>query len=300
MAIGGNKMENKFALIGGDLRSVKLAKLLAKEKNIVYTYGLEKVEELKKEPNIILSKTLKEAIKETKNVIGPIPFSNKENYINSPFSKEDITIQELIQNTRQKVLIAGSIHLEIQKLAKQNEVELIDIMEKEELAILNAISTAEGAIEIGMKHTNHILHGSKILILGFGRIGKVLAKKLQGLSANVTCVARKLEDMAWMKAYGYQDADIHTLGENLSQYDIIINTVPQLLLTAEKLQYVKKETLLMDLASKPGGIDQKTVEEMGLKFIWGLALPGKVAPLTTAEFIKSTIYHTLEGEKICS
>lgn len=292
-------MENKFAIIGGDLRSVKLAKLLAKEKNIVYTYGLEKAEELKDNPNIILSRTLEEAIQGVKNIIGPIPFSSKKQYINSPFSEKDITIEELIQNTHKKMVIAGGIRSEIQELAKQNQVKLIDIMEKEELAILNAISTAEGAIEIAMSQTNHMIHGSKILILGFGRIGKVLAKKLEGLSANVTCAARKLEDIAWIKAYGYQDTNIYTLKEELSQYDIIINTVPHLILTTENLQYVDKECLIIDLASKPGGIDQKAVEEMGLKFIWGLALPGKVAPLTTAEFIKSTIYHILEGEKTC-
>lgn len=299
MKKGGKTMETKFAIIGGDLRNVKLANLLAKEKKIVYTYGLEKVKELENNSHIIFSGTLEQATQKAETIIGPIPFSKKENYINSPFSKTDITIEEIIKNAYQKRLIVGSIGLEVQNLAKQKEVKLIDIMEQEELAILNAISTAEGAIEIAMKNTNHILHGSKILILGFGRIGKVLAKKLEGLSATVTCAARKQEDLAWITAYGYQAIPIQTLGEYLSQYDIIMNTVPHIILTTKKLQYVDKECLLIDLASKPGGIDQKTVEEKGLKFIWGLALPGKVAPLTTAEIIKETIYHIIEGEETC-
>ena len=160
-------------------------------------------------------------------------------------------------------------------------------------SILNAIATAEGAIEETMKATSKTIQGSKVLILGFGRIGKVLAKKMQALSADVTVAVRKQEDKAWLEAYSYKSTDIHQLQENLSQYDMIINTVPHLLLTTENLQYVDKECLLMDLASKPGGMDQRAIEEMKLKFIWALALPGKVAPVTSAEYIKNTIYQKM-------
>ena len=76
---------------------------------------------------------------------------------------------------------------------------IIDIMKCEELAVLNSISTAEGAIQIAMEETNHTLHDSNILILGFGRIGKVLAKMLNAIGANVYCEARKNEDLAWIK-----------------------------------------------------------------------------------------------------
>ena len=78
--------------------------------------------------------------------------------------------------------------------------------------------------------------------------------------------------------------------EKLSQYDIIINTVPHMVLTKERLNYVKKDCLIIDLASKPGGIDQKIAEGKGIKSIWALTLPGKVAPFTTAEIIKKAIY----------
>lgn len=282
-------MNTNFAVIGGDLRMIELAKLLAKEENKVYTYGLEKVEELRNRKNVILCENIKGAIQNAKMIIAPIPLSSDGKKVKAPFSKNTIEIQELIANSQNKKIIAGSIQLEVKELAKQNQAEMIDLMEKEELAVLNAISTAEGAIELVMGHTNKTIHGSKILILGFGRIGKVLAKKLEGLSADVTCAVRKEEDKAWLEAYGYKSIDINTLGKNLAQYDSIINTVPHLILTTEKLQYVDKETLLLDLASKPGGMETKTVEQMKLKFIWGLALPGKVAPATTAKYIKRVI-----------
>ncbi len=287
-------MSMNFAIIGGDLRIIKLAKMLAEEGNTIYTYGIEKAEELKNVANIIFCEKLKHAIQNTEVVIGPIPFSSNGKDINTPFSEHTISIREFMHEMNAKILIAGSILPEIYDLANDEYVEIIDLMKREELAVLNTISTAEGAIEIAISNTNKIIHGSEILILGFGRIGKVLARKMAGLSAKVTCAARKDEDFAWIRAYGHKATNINTLGESLSQYDIIINTVPHLVLTPERLQYVDNDCLLIDLASNPGGIDKKAAKDRNLKLIWALALPGKVAPITTAEFIKDTIYNILK------
>lgn len=288
-------MSTSFSIIGGYLRTIKLAKMLANEGNKIYTYGLEKAEELKDNSNIIFTEKISRAIpKDVEVVIGPIPFTSNGININAPFGEKEISIREMIHYLEGKILIAGSISPEIYDMANDEYIEIIDIMKREELAVLNTISTAEGAIEIAISNTNKIIHGSEVLILGFGRIGKVLARKMAGLSAKVTCAARKDEDLAWIRAYGHKETNINALGENLSQYDIILNTVPHLVLNKERLQYVKKDALLIDLASNPGGIDKKEAKELKLKLVWALALPGKVAPVTTAEFIKDTIYNILK------
>ena len=287
-------MVKEFAVVGGDLRTIKLAKILAKEGNMVYTYGLEKAEELKEIKNIIFCEKLIEAVKMVQVVIGPIPFSSDGININMPFSDGKLSIREFMHNLNAKILIAGTIAPDVYELANDEYIEIVDIMKREELAVLNTIATAEGAIEIAIANTNKILHGSNVLVLGFGRIGKVLARKLAGLSTKVTCAARKEEDLAWIKAYGHKGININQIDKNLSEFDVIINTVPQMILTAEKLGYVKQECLLIDLASNPGGIDKKVAKEKGLQLIWALALPGKVTPTTTAEFIKDTIYNILK------
>ena len=288
-------MSTSFSIIGGDLRIIKLAKMLANEGNKIYTYGLEKAEELKDNSNIIFTEKISKAIpKDVEVVIGPIPFTSNGININAPFGEKEISIREMIHYLEGKILIAGSISPEIYDMANDEYIEIIDIMKREELAVLNTISTAEGAIEIAISNTNKIIHGSEVLILGFGRIGKVLARKMAGLSAKVTCAARKDEDLAWIRAYGHKETNINALGENLSQYDIILNTVPHLVLSKERLQYVKKDALLIDLASNPGGIDKKEAKELNLKLVWALALPGKVAPVKNAEFIKDTIYNIVK------
>jgi dipicolinate synthase subunit A len=288
-------MSKNFAVVGGDLRIIKLIKMLADDGNTIYVYGLEKAEELKENKNIIFCDKLSKTIKENVEiVIGPIPFSSNGKQINTPFSDKEISIRELMHHLNAKILIAGNLLPEVYDMANDEYIEIIDIMKREELAVLNTISTAEGTIEIAISNTNKIVHGSNILILGFGRIGKILARKLVGLSAKVTCAARKDEDLAWIQAYGYREININTLEEKLSKYDIIINTVPHQILTREKLEYVKEDCLLIDLASNPGGIDKKAAKDRNLKLIWALALPGKVAPITTAEFIKETIYNILK------
>lgn len=284
----------KFAIIGGDLRTIKLAVMLAKEQNQVYVYGLEKAEELKNIKNIEQCESIKKTIQEVEIVIGPIPFSSNGKTINMPFSDKEISIREMMHVINAKVLIAGGITPEVYEMANDEYIEIIDIMKREELAVLNTIATAEGTIQVAIENTNKIIHGSEILILGFGRIGKVLARKLAGLSAKVTCAARKDEDLAWIQAYGHKATNINSLGENLKLYDIIINTVPHIILNEERLKYIKKDCLLIDLASNPGGIDKKSVKDNKLKFVWALSLPGKVAPITTAEFIKDTIYNIIK------
>ena len=288
-------MTTKFAIIGGDLRMIKLAVLLAKDKNLVYTYAIENVQELQQNSNIINCKTMQEINEKADIIIGPIPFSSDGITINTPFSNIKLEIEEVFKILSNKTFIAGPISQNIQEKAQKQNIKIIDIMKEEELTILNTIATAEGTIQVAIANTQINIQGSNILILGFGRVAKMVAKKFKQLDANVTCAARKVEDIAWIKAFGYQATNINTVGENLINYDIIINTVPQIIITKERIQYIKPETLLIDLASKPGGFDVKEIQNRNLKYVWALALPGKVAPATTAMFIRDTIYRIERG-----
>lgn len=283
----------KVAIIGGDLRIVKLAEMLAKDNIKINTYALEQAKNLNLIPQIKPCNSIQEAIKGVNIVIGAIPLSSNGIQMNTPFSTEMILLEELAQNLEGKKFIAGSIKKEFYDLTKKKEIQIIDILECEELVVLNTIATAEGAIQIAMEETIKTLHSSNILILGFGRVGKTLAYMLKGIGANVFCEARKEEDFAWIKTYGYQMINLKNLKEQLGKFDIIMNTVPSLLLKKEEMAYLNQDCLLIDLASKPGGIDREEAKKRGIKTIWALALPGKVAPYTSAQYIKDTIYHII-------
>lgn len=277
-------MIKQIAVIGGDLRIVKLVGMLEKENYIVNTYGLEKATEIS-----IKCNSLEECVKEADIVLGPLPLSSNGEYINTPFSENKIAIDDLLNSIEGKIFIAGSIKQEIYDKVDGRNIKILDIIKREELAVLNAISTAEGAIQIAINETPKNIHGNNILVLGFGRIGKVLSKMLDGIGAKVACEARKATDLAWIKAYGYEPINLIELKEHLHKYDIIINTIPYIVLNKEMLQEVKEDALIIDLASNPGGVDRDAIKELGIKFNWALSLPGKVAPITSAEFMKETL-----------
>ena len=275
----------KFLIVGGDKRIKKLAEMLKKERHDVKTYGIENAD-IKNIEKIINQKT--------DVVIGPIPFTKDEETLNAPFIKEKIYIDALLPFLKKQTLITGPISKELQEKFERYTVKAIDIMDSEELVVYNTIATAEGTIELAIANTEKNLHESKILILGFGRVAKTLALKLKGLAQHIMCAARKSKDFALIETLGFSTENINKLGPNLNEYDIIINTVPQVILNEEKINYIKDETLIIDLASKPGGVDQLAIKKTNIKYIWALALPGKVSPISSAQYIKQAIYKIID------
>lgn len=280
-------MKDKISIIGGDLRIKKLAEMMAKDGIEVYTYGLDI------QDNVIQCNSIKELVQSSDTIIGPVPFCSNGRTINATFSNEEILLTDFTKELNGKKFIAGAIKENVYELLKDKNVEIIDILKREELSVLNSISTAEGAIQIAMENTEITLSGSNILILGFGRIGKVLAKMLDGIGANVYCEARKPQDLAWIQAFGYTPLDLKNLNQNLDKFDVIMNTIPSVVLDQSNLDKVKKDCLIIDLASNPGGVDREEVKKRKIKFVWALSLPGKVAPVTSAKYIKETIYNIL-------
>lgn len=287
-------MVKQIGIIGGDLRIIRLAEILSKEGHTIYTYALDKYNFLDKD--ILKCNRIEEICNKCDYIISGVPFSQDGVYVNTPFTSEQIKLDDLLKIIANKTLIAGGIKRDIKEKAIEDNVKTIDLLEFEELTILNIIPTVEGAIQIAMEQTEFTINNSKCLILGFGRIGKLLSKNLKGLGAKVYCMARKESDIAWIKAFGYNSIHIDNLQENLeNRYDIIFNTIPTLILDSKKLELIKnKETLIIELASAPGGIDFEKAEEYGIKTVKALGLPGKVAPLTAAEYIKEALEKILK------
>ena len=168
------------------------------------------------------------------------------------------------------------------------------IGEKINSHIPNAVPTAEGAIEIAIAETPFTIHGSKSLVLGYGKIGKILSKDLYALGAQTYVEARKYADLAMIEGHGYEPLPLDNLKDHIHEFDIIFNTIPSLILNDEILTKVKKDALIIDLASKPGGIDFDAAKSYGLKVIWALSLPGKIAPVSSGAIIKDTIMNIIK------
>ena len=137
------------------------------------------------------------------------------------------------------------------------------------------------------------LHSSRCLITGYGRIGKVLARMLKGMGAHVSVEARKYADLAMIDSIGCEAVSLGELPLAVGSFDVIFNTVPAMLFDRKLLRHIDRKTLIIDLASKPGGVDFEAAKEMGIRVIWALSLPGKIAPVTSGAIIKDTIMNIM-------
>ena len=171
---------------------------------------------------------------------------------------------------------------------------LRDYFAREELAVLNAIPTAEGAIQIAMEELPITLHNARVLVIGFGRLGKALAPRLRALGARVWVSARRYEQRAAAEGMGLDSEGMERLADWLCSYDLVFNTVPAPVLGLEELAALKGGALVVDLASRPGGVDMDAAATLGVRVVWALSLPGKVAPVTSGRYIKDTVYHIME------
>ena len=154
-------MKHRFLVLGGDLRSVRLAEMLSDDGNKVYSYAQEDSDEILDNEGIEKCNSLKTAIEKAQIIVAPIPFSSNGETINTPFSENKILIDDLIKSNKTKIFMGGNISNPIKDKIKDKYLEVYDVMQREELAILNTIATAEGTIKVAIENTDNILQGSR-------------------------------------------------------------------------------------------------------------------------------------------
>lgn len=281
-----------FAVIGGDLRSAYLAGALAADGCRVISSGFDGTEL----PACVTACTNPtQAIALADCIILPLPVSTDGINVNAPFSRVPIPLESVIQAVRDdQLLLGGQIGDSLRRDLALRGLTAGDYFSREELAVLNAVPTAEGAIQLAMEELPITLAGSRCLVTGYGRCARVLARLLVALDAHVTVAARRCSDRAWAEAQGCTAIDLSKM--TARRYDVIFNTVPHKIFTREVLESLDSGTLLIDLASRPGGVDFSAASQLRLKTIWALSLPGRVAPKTAGGIIKQTVLNMIKEE----
>jgi dipicolinate synthase subunit A len=280
-----------FAVIGGDLRSAYLAGLLAADGYKVITSGFDSTD---LPPCVTGCTNPAQAVTLSDFVILPVPVSTDGTTINAPFSRVRISIDQVLNAVKpSQRVVGGALTGEVREEAETRGIKIHDYLNREELAIYNAVPTAEGAIQLAMEELPITIRGSNCLVTGYGRIGRMLSQMLVALGARVTVAARKFSDLAWADSQGCQAMELWQLGKT-ENFDVIFNTIPFPVFNHEILSKLDKNTLLIDLASRPGGVDFKTAAELQIKTIWALSLPGRVSPKSAGQIIKNTILNMIK------
>ena len=282
-----NRKNAKILLIGGDLRQLTAADELKRLGYTVSVCGF----------GTYAGAEYKDAIHlpdGTDAVLLPVPVFRGE-YMNLPFSEERVTPERLsgILRGHTRLVCGGMIPAELSGELEKSGAAVYDLCESDGFNIMNAVPTAEGAIALAIEKTPFTLWGSRVLVIGcgraavigFGRVGKALCRLLSAMGAHVTAVSRSERDLAGSEACGYIPADHSALPGIAGEQDVIFNTVPHTVVTEEVLAAMKKDAPLIDLASRPGGVDTMAASRLGIRVISALSLPGKVAPVTAGKII---------------
>ncbi len=254
----------KIIIIGGDERLKTAGKLLHSEFQ-VDTLGLLPGDR----GNIADSDVL----------LLPVPTTRDLKTVNAPFSARTITLTEVAEQAGDRLILTCNYMFDGKNC--------IDYGQNDSYSLLNAVPTAEGAVRLAIENTDFTLWKSRVLVIGFGRCGRVLADRLKALGAYVTVSARKPSDFAAAAAYGFETADTRRLSEIPLDYDIIFNTVDAEVIDGSAVSRCTSK-LMIDLSSK-GGFSPEIAKEHGIKALKAPGLPGKTAPRTAGEILAKTV-----------
>lgn len=270
----------RFGIMGGDYRYKIMHEMLFNDGYIVKAYCNNHIKNC--------FDNIDDFLDDIDVLIAPIPCSKDDIHIFFTDCNE-ILIEDLFEKMHRrniKIFIGGVITDKIKTEAGKHSIKTIDYFELEEVAVKNAIPTAEGAIQTAMIESNKTLFASNVLVLGYGRCGKILSNMLKGIGANVYVTYRNEKDSSYIKAFGMNGFNLYELKSYIGKFDFIFNTIPSDIINKEILKKVRKSSVIIDIAQAPGGVDFNFARNLNLKALYCPGLPGRVAPYTAAEILK--------------
>ncbi len=281
---------NSFGIIGGDKRQLFCARSMADDGYGVFLTGFDNSEDMLGLKNCDISTV----INNSDAFILPLPVSKDGRTVFSPFSENPLETNDLIRVIGNEKPVFCGINGALDNDALSS-LRLFRYSSREEFAVANALPTAEGAIEIAMREYDGTVSGSSCIVIGYGKIGRVLSVMLRSIGANVTVAARKHRDREFIKALGMTPSSVENM---YGKYDLIFNTVPAEVLDSHTLARIASGAIVIDLASLPGGVDDNAAKRMSIRVIHALSLPGKAAPKTAGIIIKNAVYNIIEEEEL--
>ncbi|BCJ85319.1 dipicolinate synthase subunit DpsA [Effusibacillus dendaii] len=280
----------KMAFLGGDARINEVIQQALDLDASVYLVGFDNL-------HLEMLDTLKtqittEVISDLDAIILPLTGMSDDWTIQSQYSEQPITLTDEHFSALPKKckIFTGIAQKLLIDVCRRHGLHLVKLMELDEVAILNSIPSAEGAIKMAMENTDITLHGSNTAVLGFGRCGVTIARMCKGIGANVMVGVRKEADLARIFEMGCTAFPLVQLPHALQEADIVFNTIPAQVITSEVLSRMKRSCVIIDIASRPGGTDFRFAEKRGIKALLAPSLPGIVAPKTAGQILAKSIF----------
>ncbi|MDF2935387.1 MAG: dipicolinate synthase subunit [Paenibacillaceae bacterium] len=285
----------KLLIAGGDSRQLEVIRKLAETNAELYIAGFDKWADTSNKR--IYHASLSEALfRECSIVILPAVGIGDSGEVYAPYSSAELTVTTdmIAALPPDGLIITGSVNPYLREACRKHRLRLVEVYARDDVAILNSIPTAEGAVMLAIQHTDITIHGAAVIVLGLGRVGMTLARTLKSLGAAVRVGVREAELHARAIEMGLQPFHVDELEHAAASADILFNTIPALVVTASVIGNMAPASLIVDLASKPGGTDFHAAEAAGIKAIAALGLPGKVAPKTSGRILGDAVVQILK------
>ncbi|MBQ8246975.1 MAG: dipicolinate synthase subunit DpsA [Lachnospiraceae bacterium] len=268
----------KAYLIGGDSREKYLAYQL--ERKGIEIIHPEQVDRLKD--------------KKADFIVLPTPVTMDRFTVKATEGQRKVTLKEILEITEKgQPIFGGMFPAEFRKALEEKGAVIYDFMKMDDIAIQNAVATAEGAIAEAVFMSNEVIHGQEVLVLGYGRCAEVLADKLKGMAAKVTVMARREEARSRAWTFGNEILAFDDLQE-IEKFHYIFNTVPSMCITKDWIDRLNRYCCIVDIASKPGGVDFDYCSKKGIRAKLCGSLPGRYAPKTSGELLAKKIESILK------
>lgn len=296
--MGQSLSDRKLLLLGGDKREEFLISFLM-EKGAELTVLADNIPSLNSvNKNITIINSLDEITNlDFDAVISPMTGVDSEYYIKKTFVEAPVQLKEdFFAKIAGSKFFIGFAKDKIKMWCKKYDIDLIEMAADDQLAILNAIPTAEAAISLAIENSIKTLYQNNSFVLGLGRVGLTLARRLHNLGSKTYGVARKYRDLARAEEIGLFAVHFKDLITEIEQADFIFNTVPVTVLDKKILKQVSSDAVIIDLASEPGGTDFKAAKKLGITAKLALGLPGKTAPESAGKIIAKIIPRLIEED----
>lgn len=283
-----------MALLGGDQREVELMRALAAGGARLRVVGLP--------TDGVPAERLSDpaaAVEMARAVIAPMSGADGQGRLPTPLDPDTrIRLDGRLLSAigPKRPLFIGALPPALAAAAAARGVRVVELASVDEIAVANSVPTAEGAVRLAMERLPVTIHGSKALVLGFGRCGTTLARLLDAMGADVGVVARRAADRARIAAMGLTPWPWSKLAEAVADRHVIFNTVPAVVLTAAVLAATREDVLIVDIASPPGGTNFEAARRLGRTAMMARGLPGKTAPVTAGRILAAYLPALIRAE----
>ncbi len=220
----------------------------------------------------------------------PVPVTRDNININTPLAGEYFYIGDFLRLLPENCIVAGGLFSDdlSEKLTNKN-IRVFDYYKDEKLTEENAIPTAEGVLGILINAVPSTINGLPCAVTGYGKCAKAIIKTLRCLGADVTVFARNPNDIKDAVNRGLKAFSFNEMSREANSFDAVINTVPARVICKEIINNLRKDCVLIEIASAPFGIDFDAAKERGINTIKAGSLPGRICPKTAGEIICNSV-----------